>query len=115
MKNFSLPRTKTVTGYTWIQTGITSYTGNARVQTGWTAECRWELSFISTTRTPSGYRKLQQVVTVPCTRLQALATRTVGEARNYPHFGPGKSEVAHNALAALAILLLAAIIEASPA
>jgi hypothetical protein len=29
--------------------------------------------------------------------------------------GPGKSEVAHNALAALAILLLAAIIEASPA
>jgi hypothetical protein len=32
MKNFSLPRTKTVTGYTWIQTGITSYTGNARVQ-----------------------------------------------------------------------------------
>jgi len=32
MKNFSLPKTKTVTGYTWIQSGITSYTGNARVQ-----------------------------------------------------------------------------------
>jgi hypothetical protein len=32
MKNFSLPKTKAVTGYTWIQTGITSYTGNARVQ-----------------------------------------------------------------------------------
>jgi hypothetical protein len=32
MKNFSLPRTKIVTGYTWIQSGITSYTGNARVQ-----------------------------------------------------------------------------------
>jgi hypothetical protein len=32
MKNFSLPRTKAVTGYTWLQSGITSYTGNARVQ-----------------------------------------------------------------------------------
>jgi len=32
MKNFSLPRTKAVTGYTWLQSGITSYTGNVRVQ-----------------------------------------------------------------------------------
>jgi hypothetical protein len=32
MKNFSLPKTKTVTGYTWLQSGITSYTGNIRVQ-----------------------------------------------------------------------------------
>jgi hypothetical protein len=32
MKNFRLPVTKRLTGYTWIQTGITSYTGNARVQ-----------------------------------------------------------------------------------
>jgi len=32
MKNFSLPRTKTVTGYTWLQSGITSFTGGARVQ-----------------------------------------------------------------------------------
>jgi hypothetical protein len=32
MKNFSLPKTKTVSGYTWIQEGITSYTGNAHVQ-----------------------------------------------------------------------------------
>jgi hypothetical protein len=32
MKNFSLHKTKTVTGYTWLQSGITSYTGNARVQ-----------------------------------------------------------------------------------
>jgi hypothetical protein len=31
MKNFPLPRTKRVTGYTWLQTGLTSYTGNARV------------------------------------------------------------------------------------
>jgi hypothetical protein len=32
MKNFNLPATKTVTGYTWLQSGLTSYTGNARVQ-----------------------------------------------------------------------------------
>lgn len=32
MKNFALPATKVVTAYTWIQSGITSYTGNARVQ-----------------------------------------------------------------------------------
>jgi len=32
MKNFALPKTKVVTGYTWVQTGITSYTGNAHIQ-----------------------------------------------------------------------------------
>jgi hypothetical protein len=32
MKNFSVPKTKTVTGYTWLQSGVTSYTGNAHVQ-----------------------------------------------------------------------------------
>jgi hypothetical protein len=32
MKNFSLPKTRVVTGYTWIQSGITSYTGHVRVQ-----------------------------------------------------------------------------------
>jgi hypothetical protein len=32
MKNFSLPGTKIVTGYTWIQCGLTSYTGNPHVQ-----------------------------------------------------------------------------------
>jgi hypothetical protein len=31
MKNFAIPRTKRVTGYTWIQSGITSYTGYAHV------------------------------------------------------------------------------------
>jgi len=31
MKNFSLPKTKTWTGYTWIQSGITSFTGNTHV------------------------------------------------------------------------------------
>lgn len=32
MKNFPLPGTKAVTGYTWLQTGITSFTGNLRVE-----------------------------------------------------------------------------------
>lgn len=32
MKNFRVPRTKVVTGYTMIQAGLTSFTGNARVQ-----------------------------------------------------------------------------------
>ena len=32
MKNFPIPGTKRVTGYTWIQAGITSLTGNALVE-----------------------------------------------------------------------------------
>jgi hypothetical protein len=32
MKNFAIPGTKRLTGYTWIQGGITSFTGNAFVQ-----------------------------------------------------------------------------------
>ena len=32
MKNFAIPGTKRVTGYTWIQGGITSLTGNASVE-----------------------------------------------------------------------------------
>jgi hypothetical protein len=32
MKNFPLPAMKRLTGYTWIQTGVTSYSGNARLQ-----------------------------------------------------------------------------------
>jgi hypothetical protein len=32
MKNFGLPKTKIVTGYTWVQVGVTSLTGGPRVQ-----------------------------------------------------------------------------------
>ncbi len=32
MKNFGLPGTKRLTGYTWIEGGVTSLTGNARIQ-----------------------------------------------------------------------------------
>jgi hypothetical protein len=31
MKNFNLPKTKVITGYTWIQSGITSYTRQEHV------------------------------------------------------------------------------------
>jgi hypothetical protein len=32
MKNFGIPHTKLVTGYTWIQAGLTSFTGYAHVE-----------------------------------------------------------------------------------
>jgi hypothetical protein len=32
MKNFGLPKTKMVTGYTWVQVGLTSFTGNVHVE-----------------------------------------------------------------------------------
>jgi hypothetical protein len=32
MKNFNLPKTTRVSGYTWIQTGLTSYTGYVHVE-----------------------------------------------------------------------------------
>ena len=32
MKNFGLPKTNRVSGYTWVQIGISSFTGNAQVQ-----------------------------------------------------------------------------------
>jgi len=32
MKNFGIPHTKRVTGYTWIQGGITTLTGNSQVE-----------------------------------------------------------------------------------
>jgi hypothetical protein len=32
MKNFGLPKTKRITGYTWVQGGLTSMTGNPRVE-----------------------------------------------------------------------------------
>jgi hypothetical protein len=32
MKNFGLPGTQRVTGYTWVQIGLTSFTGGRRIQ-----------------------------------------------------------------------------------
>jgi hypothetical protein len=66
MKNFYLPKTKVWTGYTWIQSGITSYTGYANVRNrldsgvslGAVAHC----SFHSSIWIQESYSK---VVTVP--------------------------------------------------
>jgi hypothetical protein len=66
MKNLSIPKTTVWTWYTWIQSGITSYTGNARVQNrldsgvsvGAIAHC----SFHSSIWIQESYSK---VVTVP--------------------------------------------------
>lgn len=66
MKNFSLPRTKTWTGYTWIQSGITSYTGYAnvrnRLDSGVSLGAIAHLSFHSSIWIQESYSK---VVTVP--------------------------------------------------
>ncbi len=32
MKNFNLPGTKVVSGYTWVQGGLTTFTGNAHIE-----------------------------------------------------------------------------------
>ena len=66
MKNLSIPKTTVWTWYTWIQSGITSYTGNAHVQNrmdsgvsiGAIAHC----SFHSSIWIQESYSK---VVTVP--------------------------------------------------
>jgi hypothetical protein len=32
MKNFGVPKTKWISGYTWVQVGISNFTGNTQVQ-----------------------------------------------------------------------------------
>lgn len=66
MKNFGLPHVKTVTGYTWIQTGLTSYTGYShvlnRMASGASLGAVVHLSFHSSIWLQESYTK---VVTVP--------------------------------------------------
>jgi hypothetical protein len=66
MKNFSLPKTKFWTGYTWIQSGITSYTDYAnvrnRLDSGVSVGAIAHLSFHSSIWIQESYSK---VVTVP--------------------------------------------------
>ncbi len=66
MKNFSLPKTQVITGYTWIQTGVTSYTGFShvlnRLDTGLSIGAIVHLSFHSSIWLQESYSK---VVTVP--------------------------------------------------
>jgi hypothetical protein len=66
MKNFSIPKTTRVSGYTWLQEGITSYTGYAAVRnhldTGVSLGAIVHLSFHSSIWLQETYSK---VVTVP--------------------------------------------------
>ena len=66
MKNFNLPKTTVVTGYTWLQTGITTYTGNTRLpnhlDTGVSLGAIVHLSLHSSIWLQETYSK---VVTVP--------------------------------------------------
>ena len=66
MKNFARPKTKVLTGYTWIQSGITSYTGNAnvrnRLDSGVSIGAIVHCSFHSSIWIQESYSK---VVTVP--------------------------------------------------
>ena len=66
MKNFSLPKTQTWTGYTWIQSGVASYTGYShvlnRLDTGLAIGAIVHLSYHSSIWIQETYSK---VVTVP--------------------------------------------------
>ncbi len=66
MKNFALPKVKLVSGYTWIQGGITSYTGNAKVRNRFDSSASLgvvvHLSYHSSIWIQESYNK---VVTVP--------------------------------------------------
>jgi hypothetical protein len=66
MKNFSLPKMKILTGYTWVQSGLTSYTGYShllnRLDTGVSLGAIVHSSFHSSIWIQESYSK---VVTVP--------------------------------------------------
>ncbi len=66
MKNFAIPRTQVVSGYTWVQLGITSYTGSSQVtnhlDTGLSIGAIVHLSFHDSIWIQETYSK---VVTVP--------------------------------------------------
>jgi hypothetical protein len=65
MKNFSLPKTQAWTGYTWVQTGITSYTGYShvlnRLDTGLTIGAIVHLSFHRSIWIQESYSKVETV------------------------------------------------------
>jgi hypothetical protein len=66
MKNFGLPRLKVLTGYSWLQTGITSFTGYAhlrnRLDSGASVGAIAHLSYHGSIWIQESYSK---VVTVP--------------------------------------------------
>jgi hypothetical protein len=66
MKNFAVPKVKLISGYTWVQGGVTSYTGNAHVQNRFDSSVSLgavvHLSYHSSIWIQESYNK---VVTVP--------------------------------------------------
>jgi hypothetical protein len=66
MKNFAIPKTQVVSGYTWVQLGITTYTGYVRLMnhldTGLSIGAIVHLSFHDSIWIQESYSK---VVTVP--------------------------------------------------
>jgi hypothetical protein len=65
MKNFSLPRTKILTGYSWIQSGLTSYTGYShvlnRLDTGLSLGAIVHTSFHTSIWIQESYSKVETV------------------------------------------------------
>ena len=58
MKNFGLPKTKRVSGYTWIQLGITTFTGNANRQNHLYDGGSWARLSTSIRTIPFGFKRL---------------------------------------------------------
>jgi hypothetical protein len=83
MKNFAIPGTKPVSGYTWIQGGITSLTGNASVENRFYDGEALGAIVISMTVTPSGSRRpITRSFPSSGIRRRRLATPAVGKQRS---------------------------------
>jgi hypothetical protein len=66
MQNFALPKTKRVTGYTWIQLGIASFTGNGSVQNNlYDGESLGAIAHFNTRNSIWIQESFNKVVTVP--------------------------------------------------
>ena len=80
MKNFGLPKTKRVTGYTWVQAGSAHSRETRLYRIISTMANPWEPSFISTITTRSGFRKRSiKSSQFRGTRPRASATPEVGK------------------------------------
>ncbi len=78
MKNFGLPKTKRVTGYTRIQLGVTSFTGNAQVQNN--GESLGTIVHFNLRNSIWIQETFNKVVTAPGTQPQASDTPGVGDS-----------------------------------
>ena len=65
MKNFALPGTKRLTGYSWIQGGITSYTGDMHLENRWASGVSIGAIVHLSSSIRYSSRSYSKVVTVP--------------------------------------------------